>query len=45
MRVMARVEHVSLGFARERDDKDGAGHSEHGKKDVREDRAEDSRDE
>ena len=45
MRVMARVEHSSPGFERERDDKDGPHHSEHGKRDAREDRAEDSRDE
>ena len=43
---MARVEHSSRGFERERDnEKDGPRHSEHSKKDVREDRAEDSRDE
>lgn len=40
---MARVEHISKGFERERGDKDKYG--EHGKRDVREDRAEDSRDE
>jgi len=45
MKVMARVEHSSPGFERERDDKDGPHHSEHGKRDAREDRAEDSRDE
>jgi len=42
---MARVAHTSKGFERERDDKDGPKHKEHGKSDVREDRAEDSRDE
>ena len=42
---MARVEHSSRGFERERDDKDPARHNEHGKKDAGEDRAEDSRDE
>ena len=42
---MARVEHSSRGFERERDDTDPKGHREHGKKDAREDRAEDSRDE
>ena len=40
---MARVEHASRGFERERD-KESSRH-EHGKKDVREDRPEDSRDE
>ena len=42
---MARVEHASPGFERERDDKDGPRHREHGKGDAREDRTEDSRDE
>jgi len=42
---MARVGHISTGFERERDDKDGLHHNEHGAKDAREDRAEDSRDE
>jgi hypothetical protein len=45
MKIMARVEHASPGFERERDDKDGPRHGEHGKRDAREDRAEDSRDE
>jgi hypothetical protein len=45
MKVMARVEHSSRGFERERDDVDPKGHKEHGKKDVREDRTEDARDE
>ena len=45
MKIMARVEHSSPGFERERDDKDGPRHSEHGKRDAREDRSEDSRDE
>ena len=39
----ARVEHASRGFERERD-KESSRH-ERGKKDVREDRPEDSRDE
>jgi hypothetical protein len=42
---MARVAHISAGFEREREDKDGPHHPEHGKKDAREDRGEDSRDE
>ena len=42
---MARVAHTSKGFERERDAKDGPHHSEHGKKDAREDRPEDARDE
>lgn len=42
---MARVEHSSRGFERERDDKDPARHNEHAGRDVGEDRAEDSRDE
>ena len=45
MKIMARVEHSSPGFERERDDKDGPHHSEHGTRDAREARAEDSRDE
>jgi hypothetical protein len=43
MTDMARVEHASRGFERERD-KESSRH-ERGKKDVREDRPEDSRDE
>jgi len=45
MSDMARVAHISTGFERERDDKDGKREIEHGKKDLREDRADDSRDE
>ncbi len=41
---MARVEHVSRGFEREREDKESSRH-EHSSKDVREDRGEDGRDE
>ena len=43
MTVMARVEHASRGFERERE-KESSRH-ERGKKDVREDRPEDARDE
>jgi hypothetical protein len=39
---MARVEHASKGFERERRDKESGKH-EHGKHDAREDRAGDSR--
>ncbi len=41
---MARVEHSSKGFEREREDKESSRH-EHGKQDHREDRPEDGGDE
>jgi hypothetical protein len=45
MTVMARVEHASRGFEREREDEKEGSRHEHSKKDRREDRTEDSRDE
>lgn len=42
---MARVGHISTGFERERDDRDGPHHKEGGAKDRREDRSEDRGDE
>ena len=45
MTVMARVEHASRGFEREREREKESSRHEHGKKDAREDRAEDARDE
>ena len=42
---MARVEHASRGFEREREREKESSRHEHGKKDAREDRPEDARDE
>jgi hypothetical protein len=45
MKIMAGVEHSSPGFRRERENEKESRRHEHSKRDVREDRAEDSGDE